>query len=146
MKKLWILRRIRNLGGSMEDLLTVYKLQLRCLTEMCCPAWNGSLTQENIRVLERLQKTTLWIILGHEYTDYTSALKKFDLDTLENRRSKLSLSFARKTASNSKYEAWFPKTSVSTRAGKPYTKPYARTSIYQKSPLFYLMDLLNSQD
>ena len=142
MKKLWIIRRIKLLGGSIQDLLLVYKVQLRCLTEMCCPAWNGALTQVEIRILERLQKIALKLILDSQYTSYEDALNFLGLDTLEKRRKKLSLKFARKTQANKKYQAWFTKASPSTRSHKEFTEPFARTATYFKSPLFYLIDLL----
>ena len=44
MKKLWALRRTKDIGGSTKDLLNVYMVQMRCLAEQGCPAWNGALT------------------------------------------------------------------------------------------------------
>ena len=57
LKKLWMLRRIKQLGGSIEDMILVYKLQIRCLTELACPAWNGSLSQKNIKSLVTIPMT-----------------------------------------------------------------------------------------
>ena len=133
MKKLWMLRRVKELGGSLEDLKTVYKLQLRCLTEDGCPAFNGALTIENDKNLERLQKVAFRVILGSSYTGYYNAMETLKKCT----------KFAQKTAKNPKYKAWFQKMPNRTRTSKPYYEYYNRTERYRKSPLFYLTSLLN---
>ena len=143
MSKIWTLRRTKDLGGSTKDLLNVYMLQMRCLTEQGCPAWNGALTKKNIEDLERLQKVALRIILGSRYPGYEKALELLDLTTLEERRLQLCINFAVKTSKNPKYSAWFTKTSSKTRTSQPYTEYYARTETYKKSPIYYLTGLLN---
>ena len=141
-KKLWSLRRIKSMGGSIRDMLLVYKVQIRPVTEIACPSWNGALTKENIENLEKLQKLALKIILESKYTSYQNALKILKLTTLKERRDKLCLSFARKTEKNEKYRPWFKKT-ANTRSNTQFTNNYARTSAYQKSPIPYLVNLLN---
>ena len=146
-----MLRRIKQLGGSIEDLILVYKLQIRCLTELACPAWNGSLSQKNIKSLEKLQKTALKIILSSRYKSYNSALKAVKIETLSERRLNLCRKFATKTAINPKFSAWFPKNkrNINQRnvnnqyKSKEYSLPFARTSCYKNSPLCYLINLLN---
>ena len=63
-KKMWSIRRMKEIGATNEEMLDVYFLQIRCLTEMGCPAWNGSLTISDRNKLEAIQKTALKIILG----------------------------------------------------------------------------------
>ena len=138
-----MLRRIKDLGGSIDDLLLVYKLQMRCLTELGCPAWNGALTKKNISDLERLQKIALKIILGNKYSGYQNALEELKLPTLSDRRIKLCTNFVIKTAKNPKFASWFTKTKIKTRTSKTYVEHYARTDVYRKSPIFYLTKLLN---
>ena len=58
-KKLWALNRMRDIGATDEEMLEVYKLQIRCLTEIGCAAWNGSLTVKDRDELERTQKLLL---------------------------------------------------------------------------------------
>ena len=95
-KKTWILRRLKKLGASQNDLLDVYMKQIRNLAEYAVPVWNSSLTGEEISNLERIQKTALHIILGHDYKSYNSALKIFGLDKLADRRKKICLIFAKR--------------------------------------------------
>ena len=143
MKKLWMLRRIKQLGGSIEDLLCVYTVQLRCITELACPAWNGALTENDSKRLEKLQKIAFKVILGEKFASYDKALKMFKLPKLADRRKTLCTKFAIKTAKFLKYNPWFQK-NKKTRNSKEYREVYSRTAIYQKSSLFYLSKLLNN--
>ena len=145
MTRLWILRRIKELGGTTDDLLVVYKLQIRCLTELACPAWNGALTVKDIKKLENIQKMALKVILGKQFKTYEDALETLKLDKLETRRKQLCLSFATKTAKNLKYSSWFQLIHNNTRSGLKYYVPVTRTTSYERSPLIYLANLLNHQ-
>ena len=62
-KRLWILRRLKNLGACHEDLVEVYTKQIRCLLELAVPVWQGSITKAEKRDLERDQKCASHIIL-----------------------------------------------------------------------------------
>ena len=89
MKRLWMLRRIRELGGSTGDLLIVYKLQIRCLAELACPVWNGALTKNDADRLERIQKNACRVILGDKYGAYDNALQLLNIPKLSERRVEL---------------------------------------------------------
>ena len=145
MKKLWMLRRIKQLGGTVEELLCVYEIQLRCITELACPAWNGALTKKDENRLEKLQKISLKIILGEKFSSYNQVLNTFNLQTLKNRKKSICTNFAIKTSKFPKFNSWFPKNRIKIRNTKQYKEVYARTSTYQKSPLLYLANLLNNQ-
>ena len=41
-KRLWLLRRLKNLGANNEQLVDVYTKQIRCILELAAPAWQGS--------------------------------------------------------------------------------------------------------
>ena len=141
MKKVWMLRRIRELGGSQDDLLQVYIRQIRCLTEIACPTWNDSLTQQDIDKLEGIQKVVCRVILGQKYVSYHSALHKLKIPTLSERRKIICRKFAQKTARNKKFSSWFPR---SIRGKARYVQPFARTSAYQKSAIPSFINLLNN--
>ena len=66
------------------------------MLEYSCVVWHSSITEEEIRSIERVQKTALRIILGEDYSDYSSALEITGLSTLNERRTTLSLNFAKK--------------------------------------------------
>ena len=68
--KIWMLRRLKKLGASSEDLLEVYFKQIRSVAEFAAPVWNSALTGDDISNLERLQETVLHINLGDQYKSY----------------------------------------------------------------------------
>ena len=147
--RMWMLRRLKPLGATSEELIDIYEKQIRCILEFAVPAWNPGLTKAQINQVERVQKCALAIILEENYQSYQSALKKVHLITLSERRYLLSLNFAKKAVKHDIYSNWFtPSASpaMNTRSIKPTFKPVqARLARYLKSPISYLTKLLNSQ-
>ena len=70
------------------------------MVEYACVVCRSSITDEESRSIERVQKTALRVIMKEDYLDYSSALAVSGLDTLQQRRTKLSLSFAQKCLKN----------------------------------------------
>ena len=66
-RRLWILRRLKNLGAQEADLVEVFTKQIRFVLELAVPAWQPSLTKEEKVNLERVQKSACHIILGKAY-------------------------------------------------------------------------------
>ena len=146
-KKLWILRRLKRLGATCEDLLDVYTKQVRSILEYAVPVWHPSLTGEQRLELERIQKSAFHIILGEQYKSYTSSLKTLKMDTLHSRRIKLCKKFARKSAKSDKFSKWFKvnhKVSFTRNKPSQYCPVFSRTVRYEKSPISYLTTILNS--
>ena len=146
-QRMWILRNLKKYGADDQTLLEAYGQQIRTITEMACPAWNGALTREEVWAIERIQKTALSIIRAERHTTYKEALEYFNIETLEARRKTLCIRFAIKTQKNSKFSHWFQKTetSVNTRSIKmPFVTQKFRTMRFKKSPIPYLTDLLNA--
>ena len=54
-----ILGKLKYVGVSIDDLLTVYKLFIRCVPEYCSTVFHSSLTQEQSYKIERLQANCL---------------------------------------------------------------------------------------
>ena len=73
-KKLWILKRLKGQGASLEDLTDIYVKQVRSILEFGVPVWNSKLIQEEINDIERVQKSFMYIALGDDFTHYKSAL------------------------------------------------------------------------
>ena len=115
------------------------------ILEFGVPAWHGAITYNERLDIERVQKVALHIILGDKYDNYKSALELSGLETLEDRRDKLCLKFAKKAERNPKHMKWFkqrPKTA--TRNNNPkYWNVIARTDRLKKSPIPYLTNILN---
>ena len=145
-KRLWILRRLSNLGAKDIDLIEIYTKQIRSVLELAVPAWQGGLTQAEKRDIERVQRCACNIILGSEYQSYNTALRTLGLETLESRRVKLTLKFGLKSEKHTKFQNWFKPTTklYNTRLDKfKYCSVRANRARFEKSPLSFLTRLLN---
>ena len=147
--RLWMIRRLKNLGLKTESLLQMYITQVRSLLEYGAVTWHSMLTDENSKAIERVQKTALSIILGPNYICYENALEKTKLERLDLRRIKLSLSFAKKSVKHPQHSSWFnfqqTKNQTNTRSVKPLCKPVqSRTQRLSNSPIVFLTNLLNA--
>ena len=143
-KRLWMLRRLKGLGAKQSDLLDLYLKQIRCLLEYAVPVWHSSITFDQKQDIERVQKSALRIILGHEYGSYEDALSKTGLESLEFRRQELCRNFASKSAKDPKHKHWFrPKQKQTTRSKLKYQLVVFRTERLCKSLISYLTNLLN---
>ena len=146
-KRLWILRRLKNLGASQDALLEVYTKQIRSVLELGVPVWQGSISQNDKILLERVQKCACRIVLGLNYVSYRNSLSQLGLDSLESRRNKLSLKFAMKAEKDPKFNSWFKpnqiKLNTRTKQNK-YCTPFANSQRFEKSPISFLTAILNS--
>ena len=68
-KRVWMQRRLKNLGASNENLLDVYIKQVRSELELAVPVWPSSLTVADKVGIERVQREALQVILGLDYHD-----------------------------------------------------------------------------
>ena len=129
----------------LEELLQIYILYIRSLVEESAVVWHTSITSNEEKDLERIQKVTLRLILGDYYTNQIHALKETGLETLKARRTKLSLKFAIKCVKNDKTTHMFPKNGhpVDTRHHETFHVTKARTSRLAKSAIPYMQRLLN---
>ena len=88
--KLWIIRRMANLGLDTHTLFDVYTKEVRSVLELAVPVWHSGLTRQQSRDIERVQKIAFRIILGEQYKTYQLACSQLSAQTLELRRLKLS--------------------------------------------------------
>ena len=133
--------------SKISDLKTIYKMFIRSSMEYNSAVWHSSLTEKNTSDLERIQKTAAKVILKSSYENYEKALKLLDMETLEKRREKLCLSFAKKCLKSEKMNTLFPenqKTSMKTRNQERFKVNFANRERYRKSTIPYLQRMLNS--
>ena len=98
-------------------------------------------------MIERVQKSELYITLGDDYCSYVSALKEMNMETLFERRRKLCLKFAKKSLKSPKFSNWFKvnEKQFNSRSTPPkYCEVYSRCKRYEMSPISYLTKLLNN--
>ena len=147
-KKLWVLICFKSLGGSTEQLLTVYQTRVRSTLEFAAPVFHSGLTKDQSRQIEIVQKKAFAIILAKNYTSYESALLSLNLERLDVRRTNLSYNFAAKCVKSSKHKSMFPPNPTyrpNMRNRKPYKEHSCNTSRYFNSPIPYLSRLLNKK-
>ena len=96
----------------------MYLTYVRSALEQSAVVWHSSLSARNRRDLERVQKAALRVILQNNYTSYKSGLRQLNLQTLNKRRDKLCLKFAKKCLKNDKVRDLFPKNKSKHRIKK----------------------------
>ena len=91
-----MITKLKYAGVTTEDLIEIYCLFVRSCAEYCSVVWHSSLTQEQTKKIENIQKTSLKIILGDNFVDYTAACEMAGLEKLETRRQTRLLVYAKK--------------------------------------------------
>ena len=139
-----MLRKLSEFKVCHQDLLHIYILYIRSVVEQSCVVWGSAITEQEIRDIERIQKTAFRIIFQEKYISYENALNLSKLPSLSDRRSKLMLNFALKCVKNTRTACMFPKNEVrSTRHTEEFSVPFARTERYKKSAIPAMARLLN---
>ena len=99
--------------------------------------------------LERVQKASMRIIFKKLYSSYQDSLKVLKLDTLEIRRQKLNLKFAKGCLKIDKLRSMFPLNlthhNMDKRSYEKYKVNNAKTERYKQSSIPYMQRLLNNQ-
>ena len=78
-QRMWIIIKLKKFGAEENLLIEKYTQQTRSITEVACPVWNGALTQQDERAMERIQRTALAIIRGERHTTYKEALEYYKM-------------------------------------------------------------------
>ena len=142
-----MLSRLKYLGASTENLLKLYCLHIRSVTEYCSTAFHSTLSLRLNNKLEAIQRTCLRVILDMMFVDYSSALEMCGLKTLNFRRESRSLQFAIKCSTHVTQQSMFPlnptKDTRLVRKREKFHVNKARTQSYFKSTFSYLQRRLN---
>ena len=142
-----LLHKIAEFAAPMEDMVSIYVSYIRSILEQSCTVWHSSLTLEDSQDLERVQKSAMRIILKDQYHSYEQALETLMLAKLSERREKLCLKFAKKSAENPLTCDLFPLNEaegLETRNQDKYKVQFANTDRLKDSAVPYLQRLLNT--
>ena len=144
MKSLHIAKKFTS---NVSELKQIYISKVRSHLEYGVNVWNSGLTKHQNFNIERVQKSAMKIIFGKHFKNYKSALKDLNLDSLETRRRKLNLSFAKKSLKLDNMCTLFPlKTSLHNmkkRNDIKYKVNHANTYRYKSSSVPHMQMLLN---
>ena len=145
---MFFIRRLKNLGASVSTQKEAYVLFVRPTLEMCAPLWAGALTQKQtkflVNSLERVQHNFCKIV--YPLKSYETSRELLELQTLQERRIKLSKKCASKMSKNSKFTYLFPKVQNSkTRSKKQYREPKWKSIRYGFSSIPFFIRLLNGE-
>ena len=145
--RITMLSKLKYSGVSTSDLLDIYKLFVRSRAEYMSVAWHSSLTAAEAQKIENVQKTSLKIILGNNYTDYTTGLVISGLETLLTRREARCLAFAKRCLVNEQTKHLFPlnpEGEQNLRNPEKFSVNFAHTENYRNSAVPYCQRLLNN--
>ena len=134
------------MGVTTEDLLEIYCLFIRSRAEYLSVVWHSSLTVEQTKKIENIQKTCLKIILGDNYIDYPATLEMCAFEELSVRRQQRCLSFAKKCLRTPLTEGMSPENPLNDydiRQGEKYKVNFAHTVNYRQSAVPFCQRLLN---
>ena len=158
-KKLFIISKLKQFGVQKEDLINIWKVMLRPITEYAAPLWHSGLNEADINRLENLQKKVLGMILGTIYIKhkryynienkaktYDEVLQKYELTTLKQRREVLTQNFALETIKNESHKNMFTFTqekTIMTRSKRIVHEEKYNTDRYKYSAVPYMARVLN---
>ena len=127
----------------------IYIFFVRSQLEQSAVVWHSSLTEQQKRDLERVQRSALKIILGSRYQSYRKALDILNLEPLEQRREYLCLKFAQRCSKNDKTKQMFPLNEkihgMDLRNKEKFKVQHANTHRLKNSAIIYMQKLLNNQ-
>ena len=142
-----ILSKLKYVGTTTEDLIELYCLLIRSLTEYCSSIFHSSISERLSNKLEAIQKTCLRVILGDMYVSYDAVLEMCALKSLSTRREERSLAFALKCIKHPTNSAMFPmnqsKDTHEVRHRETFKVNKAHTECYKKSSIPHMQRRLN---
>ena len=145
--RMQLIQKVWSFGSTLHEMVGLWKTFCRSILEQTCVVWDSGLTNQNSEDLERTQKTFVKLIMEGDYKNYTSSLRFLNLETLENRRKKLLVNFAKNSIVDGHFRDLFPKRtkthSMETRKLEKYTVFHAITERYKSSPILTMQRMLN---
>ena len=143
-KKLWLLRRMRQLGLDSTTVLKYWTSEGRPLLENACALWTGSLTVIQSRSLEAVQRSAMAIAYSDLNLSYAVALARAGLPRLDFRREQLARTWGERAAKQHG-QTFFTPNPMKTRGAQRFLEPHCRTTRRRKSAIPYITRLLNKK-
>ena len=150
-RKIWLLRRMRQLGVDQLTVASYWKAEGLCHLEYCSPVYSGALTKQQQRDLARVHRRAVAAITGFHTRgeEFVESCRRLGLEEdLGQRRLRLAQKFAERTANNSRHQDMFERLNNphNTRSGgKVWKDPPCHTKRHLLSARPYLTRLLNGE-
>ena len=147
--RMTMLTKLKYVGTPIKDLIEVYILYIRSILEYCSVVWHSTLTTDQERSLENVQKLCLKIISGSNYIDYEEALNTFELERLSKRRKSKCLKYGLKSLLHLVHSDTFPVNEhvltdqYEGLSREHFKVNWAKTESYRMSAVPYIQRLLN---
>jgi len=87
-KRQWFLKKLKRTGVSQEDLVYYYQAVIRHVLEYACPVWHSSITSQQSKSMDSIQRRACQIILSDR--TYSDACSVLGLPRLHIRHQELS--------------------------------------------------------
>ena len=148
-KKLWLLRRLRQIGLDERTVLKYWVGECRPRLEYLAPLWTGSLTINQSRTIDAVQRSALAICLdGGWGLTYSEALARAGLERLDTRRLKLARRWGEATSKLPGQDFFVPnpRLTINPRSAKKtqrFLEPSCRTNRRKRSAIPYITQLMN---
>ena len=148
-KKIWLLRRMKQLGIDEQTITQYWKSEGLVHLEFCAPVWSGGISIQQARALSRVHRRAVAAICGGGREEYEASCRRLGLEAdLHKRRLRLCRTFARRTAENSRHQDLFTKMDnphLTRGGGKVWREPPCRTRRHLQSARPFLTRLLNGE-
>jgi hypothetical protein len=150
-KRMWVIRRLKSLGASEQELLNVLRAQVISVLQFASPAWSTLITAKESSQIESVLKTGLFLVYGHRFQSFLWALTEAKMNSLQDQRTKMFQVFTQKCIANKKFQKWFvlsevSSVSVTRQKQKKYKTVPTRTEGFARSAIPKMIELANSQN
>ena len=133
----WVIRHLKKIGMEQDLLVRIYCSLIRPVFECASPAFHTTMTAQQSKSLEKLQRSTLKTIFG-ENASYPDCLEKAGISSLFDRRKSLFRAFTLKAYNSGKFRArWFTEKATSSyalRRNNKVEETFARCDRLQDAP------------
>ena len=147
--KIWLLRRMKQLGVDEGTITTYWKSEGLVHLEYNAPVWSGGLTLGQERQLQTVARRVVAAITGPTREEYITSCQRLGLEPdLATRRLQLCRRFANRTATNSRHQDLFvplDNPHCTRGGGKTWREPPCRTRRHLQSAKPHLTRLLNGE-
>lgn len=141
-KRLWFLKKLKRAGVSQADLVYYYQAVIRPVLEYACPVWHTSITGQQSKKLDSIQRRVCQIILHDR--PYNDACTVLGLSSLHERRQEQCQKLFQQLACNTDNCLHYllpcmrdPTITNSLRHANKYPAIFAKTTKFKNSFICY---------